>query len=109
MSGEVIRNLVLKPLRAAEPGEGLTALEIDYGSLEDYFTRASNQYAEAREDYLNSCIEDVDLPRKSKTWQQTGRRLARWAETWFMVYSGDKEKQELALDVLDRIDRKSVV
>ena len=109
MSSAEIRNIIMKPLRALEPGEGRTALEIDFGSIEKFLARATDVYNKDRDEFLGCCVEDEKLPKISKKWQQSTRRLARWAETWFMTHSDNDEEQNTALDILDRITKESAM
>ena len=101
--------LVLKPLKNKPAVDGQTPLHIAYGTIEDHFNRAAEKYDADREVYLNSFIEDPDLLIKSKQWQKSSRRLASWAETWFMTHLDNKEEQQNALDILDRITKDSSI
>ena len=97
----------MKPLAAAEPADPSLALAVDHAALEDHFTRAAEQYDKDREAYLQLTADDTSLPAKSKKWQRSARKLAGWAQTWFMVYSDNDEEKQAALDILERITQES--
>ena len=107
MGSEEIRNKILKPLRAGKPADGGTPLPVDFGTLEKYFRISSDRYDADREDYLSTSLEDPKLIDKMKKYQRSARMFAAWVETWFFTHADDKDEQQLALDLLDRITKES--
>ena len=107
MVSDKIRNQILTPLQAGRPADGGTPLPIDFGSLEKYFQMASDRYAAAREEYLNTSLEDPKLPDKVKKFQRSARQFIAWAETWYFAHPDDRDEKRLTLDLLDRITKES--
>ena len=107
MKSGIAAKVVLKTLKAKQPAAGRTPLVIRYGSLLDYLTKAAEVYDADREAWLGSCIEDEKLPAKTRQWERSSRRLARWAGAWFIANHDDKEAQNEMLDVFDRITKDS--
>ena len=107
MGSEEIRNKILKPLQAEKPADGGTPLPVDFGTLEKYFKISSDRYDANREDYLSTSLEDPKLIDKMKKCQRSARMFTAWVETWFFTHPDDKDEQQLALDLLDRITKES--
>ena len=104
---EKAARIILKPIKANKPADGLIALTVDYGKVEEYFVQSALKYDADRTAFLSSHAEDPKLPLLSKNWQRSASRLTGWAETWFIMHKGNSEEQQSALDILDRITKES--
>ena len=97
--------IILKPIKAVQPADGLSALTVDYGKIDEYFDQSAMMYDADRTAYLSSWAEDPKLPLLTQNWQRSARRLIGWAEVWFHIHKGNSEEQQTALDILDRITK----
>ena len=107
MKSGMVADIILTSPKAKQPAAGQTPLVIQYGTLLEYLTKAAEVYNADREAWLSSSIEDPRLPLKTKKWERSTRRLARWAGAWFKANFDDKEAQDEMKDIFDRITKDS--
>ena len=109
MKSDKFARIILNSPKAKKQQADHTPLKIAYGTLQDYLQKASELYAADREAWFDSFLEDPDLPEKTRKWEKSTRRLARWIGAWFHANSNEAEEQQVVLDLLDRITKDSAI
>ena len=71
-----VARVILVPLEQAELAGGYTPIDIDFGSLEEHYFNAAQQYDTDRQTFLGSYVENPDLPLLSKKWQRSAKALS---------------------------------
>ena len=109
MKSAEFMKIVLKPNKAAQPPAGRPALDVDYRATEEFISRAVIRYDKTRTEYLQIAGDDPRLTMLTKRWERASYALATWATAWFAIHLDNKDEQQNALDILDRITKDAAM